>query len=102
ATWWPASCTPFPYSTLFRSDADPGEGGPPPRAWRALQAGSEVLGLGRTTSTCVESTRTAASPGPIAPDHLHVRGEHVEVSTNKKDRKSTRLNSSHVTISYAV
>src|SRR5690606_12378969 len=50
--------------------------GPPPRAWRARAGGLRLGGAGRTTSTCVESTRVrSTTPNPL-PDHLHVRGEH--------------------------
>src|SRR5437870_13804718 len=46
---------------------------------------------------------------PISRESGHVRydgvarcGEHVEERRHRRDRKSTRLNSSHVAISYAV
>ena len=54
--------------------------GPPPRAWRAHPGGRLGVGPGRTTSTCVESTRSARHlPSPLS-DHLHVRGEHTTAS----------------------
>src|SRR5258708_18817837 len=73
----PPRSTLFPYTTLFRSDRnDPGgvrDGGDPVRASRALER---------------------AERRPVG---LHLQ-HHQEVS----DRKSTRLNSSHQIISYAV
>src|SRR5258707_6119643 len=60
----PPRSTLFPYTTLFRSDAEPGQQG-------------------------------TQRPGPQAqrPDRQQV---------SRPDRKSTRLNSSHANISYAV
>src|SRR5690606_6328917 len=49
---------------------------PPPRAWRAPAREGRENTLGRTTSTCVESTKAPALGGCAGPDHLHVRGEH--------------------------
>src|SRR5207249_10863974 len=76
----PPRSTLFPYTTLFRSPA-----------------GSESLGLNvpRPTTVAVSaagapSRRTSIRPGP------------EPGSVEGQDRKSTRLNSSHVSISYAV
>src|SRR5690242_20750314 len=71
----PPRSTLFPYTTLFRSD-------------RALLAGY------------------ASQTRDILPEHVlkaiaALRGEDAQVSANT-DRKSTRLNSSHMSISYAV
>src|SRR5438067_3173132 len=72
----PPRSTLFPYTTLFRS-ADAGEARRPPRA--------TALGLrGRDRRHRVEPRRSGQERS-------------LEV-----DRKSTRLNSSHVSISYAV
>src|SRR3712207_8706251 len=73
----PPRSTLFPYTTLFRS----GE---------LLQQGGEVSGLARVD-------------GPVALAELRelrARGEGDELLAG--DRKSTRLNSSHANISYAV
>ena len=51
--------------------------GPPPRAWRAPSAPAPNPLDKRTTSTCVESTHSAAQSAALGSDHLHVRGEHV-------------------------
>src|SRR5690606_41555262 len=72
----------FPYTTLFRSDL--------PLIWHDLGEAGMVSGHAygkslRTVKTCVGS-------------------EHCRFGTQRsmEDRKSTRLNSSHVKISYAV
>src|SRR3712207_6894944 len=80
----------FPYTTLFRSDGRRVRPGGEPPAWR------EVL------------RRALLLPQPRALRHrlgldgrgrvLHARGAAVHAG----DRKSTRLNSSHANISYAV
>src|SRR3712207_7479596 len=80
----PPRSTLFPYTTLFRSDvdvADPGLGGP-------LALGS-LLVIPRQAGDAV--THQAA-----------VQGAAAELGDRLADRKSTRLNSSHANISYAV
>src|SRR3712207_8938523 len=81
----PPRSTLFPYTTLFRS----------PRV------GPEVLGLGAVRGhrdpeqpplRVVRVADVGQLRAPVAPD----RGQHAP------DRKSTRLNSSHANISYAV
>src|SRR3712207_7376938 len=82
----PPRSTLFPYTTLFRS-------------W-VLMAVSNfsikqvINGLLKTKKT---SPRTPASQ--IFPQR---RNEQVESNQRGRDRKSTRLNSSHANISYAV
>src|SRR3712207_7917759 len=80
----PPRSTLFPYTTLFRSDWVLGVPGRPPKPWRHQQ----VLDL------------TAAG----AYDHLLQRLDALltENDVSYLDRKSTRLNSSHANISYAV
>src|SRR2546426_5554542 len=74
----PPRSTLFPYTTLFRSESEPsGQAGlPGERKYEALQ---EVL---------------------EAMQHMH-KGSAL-VTDQDIDRKSTRLNSSHLVISYAV
>src|SRR5438034_5693258 len=82
----------FPYTTLFRSFFCK------PVRWRALSDVLQVLyreGLGRALQGNQRRVRCAANQG-IVPDQGGAA--HVE----EKDRKSTRLNSSHTVISYAV
>src|SRR3989454_12543224 len=98
----PPRSTLFPYTTLFRSHRAPGErdvrrcGGPPP--WRARGARHAPLRVRRMT---------LPAPGEL----LRHRGAALLVDTIEgwdgeilrcRDRKSTRLNSSHLVISYAV
>src|SRR3712207_8593828 len=76
----PPRSTLFPYTTLFRSHADSPSLGkvafaPPTPVWAGLTRGRLTL------------------PGP---------GESTSSWSEEADRKSTRLNSSHANISYAV
>src|SRR2546426_8031741 len=82
----PPRSTLFPYTTLFRSR------GAPARTHDALE--SEA---GRTRRKRVDWRRAALSQ-PDRPVLGHVLGAGRSVP----DRKSTRLNSSHLVISYAV
>src|SRR2546426_8093315 len=77
----PPRSTLFPYTTLFRS-ADQALRTRPPRGVRARVADSEG----------------GFAPLPKPPPRIGCAGP----SRRSKDRKSTRLNSSHLVISYAV
>src|SRR5690606_42018601 len=89
-----------PYTTLFRS--------------LAQLTGTEevILSLPVTARTTAAMRRSGGVASNIVPLRLHVRYDtsvtellrqvQVEVSGALRDRKSTRLNSSHVKISYAV
>src|SRR3712207_7266550 len=70
----PPRSTLFPYTTLFRSD---------------------LWDLGVASGRAVDLQ-------PRRPDALPVTGSAGRLNTGGKDRKSTRLNSSHANISYAV
>src|SRR3712207_8935016 len=89
----PPRSTLFPYTTLFRS---PSEGGSAVVVVKAADATSAevVSGIERLQA------ETAARPA------LFEGKPSVELSSDKTvasiDRKSTRLNSSHANISYAV
>src|SRR5437773_9344358 len=83
----PPRSTLFPYTTLFRSVPE-GRGADcllPPRA-----VGRERL-----------SERPPGGGDPARRAHLR-RGRRLRRDDLRPDRKSTRLNSSHITISYAV
>src|SRR3712207_6865215 len=86
----PPRSTLFPYTTLFRSQGPvPGGGSPPPRRGAVRQGGR-----GRAA---------VLAPQPAVP--LHDERPHrrpVALRRAERDRKSTRLNSSHANISYAV
>src|SRR5256885_9505313 len=73
----PPRSTLFPYTTLFRS---PPAGGPPDQ----VGAGGSLV------------RRPACPPGSRSP------GTAWGAARRTRDRKSTRLNSSHLVISYAV
>src|SRR5437870_10964240 len=87
--WRPSGSSLFPYTTLFRS------------AW-AWGAGSLGVGLdvgeeqGKTVHLRHERDRASGAAPAAQPYQVPVLG----MATG--DRKSTRLNSSHVAISYAV
>src|SRR5205807_10019385 len=86
----PPRSTLFPYTTLFRSRE--GRGGPPGCEPRSPGVRGRARGSDRG------ARRVRGGPGLRAPWRRwrgagHARGE---------DRKSTRLNSSHLVISYAV
>src|SRR5690349_22139872 len=78
------SSTLFPYTTLFRSQ---------PFGAHANIGVEQALGLERVVGET--STGALQKTG----EHLPVRPHGVDPA---RDRKSTRLNSSHVEISYAV
>src|SRR2546429_2102156 len=80
----PPRSTLFPYTTLFRSD------------WLASE-GFQVsrVGAGRTV---IEFSGTAG----MVREALHTEIHQYKVNGERQDRKSTRLNSSHGYISYAV
>src|SRR3712207_6978900 len=76
----PPRSTLFPYTTLFRSEQHEQQHPGPEHL-------AEHLGV-----------LDAAEPQPVGPDV----GERREQEEGDQDRKSTRLNSSHANISYAV
>src|SRR5438477_5235267 len=80
----PPTPTLFPYTTLFRSSA-PTDSASPSAAQRAL--------LNRYCTSCHNQR---LKTGGLALDTVDID------RLGDKDRKSTRLNSSHMSISYAV
>src|SRR3712207_8515148 len=90
----PPRSSPFPYTTRFRSGGD--------RPCRMLLVGREVvlLAVDRPARGREEDLPDAPLAGGLgqvqAPQDVHLRVE------ARVDRKSTRLNSSHANISYAV
>src|SRR5258708_28513559 len=90
----PPRSTLFPYTTLFRS-VDVGE---PPAVLLVPgpDGGRGVFGgFGHESAFPWGFRRTRAARWPL-------RCRHARVRRNPQDRKSTRLNSSHQIISYAV
>src|SRR3712207_8914919 len=86
----PPRSTLFPYTTLFRSDLDP--------ALIIVAAGGLILPKPATSTTqarrIVDRLRWLAQRAEAAVV--------LDLSDGDRDRKSTRLNSSHANISYAV
>src|SRR5689334_24788669 len=92
----PPRSTLFPYTTLFRSSELQRRGDVMKNAWACALAWALALGgIGCSAS------RTAHHGPPV--DHPD-GGSHPECLSPRdvEDRKSTRLNSSHSSISYAV
>src|SRR5690349_23370546 len=82
----PPTSTLFPYTTLFRSDS-------PPRRARARRPAA-VTAPRATPRDDAGRFAAVALPLPVATPYTY--------RIPDADRKSTRLNSSHVEISYAV
>src|SRR3712207_7873239 len=89
----PPRSTLFPYTTLFRSPVDR-------VALRVLRAAVEVFPALRLLHDYL-ALATGARAGDARRLALDVLARGV-VRARNKDRKSTRLNSSHANISYAV
>src|SRR2546430_12969104 len=90
----PPRCTSFPHKTLFRSLLQVAV--PPSTGF----AGTQLQNLGTISNTGFEVVLNAT---PMRRNPLTIETT-LSLSTNhnKLDRKSTRLNSSHSQISYAV
>src|SRR3712207_8624258 len=87
----PPRSTLFPYTTLFRSRDVP----------LAVDVEGEVERALRLID--VDAVVVVAAPEDLLGPELRVQREgHVLVAGPRRDRKSTRLNSSHANISYAV
>src|SRR5256885_16592618 len=98
----PPRSTLFPYTTLFRSrpgsergrvEVDRRAGGKSVEARLPVVDGDE---RSRTSGECVERTRDEQTP------RCRGHGEEDWDAGGTRDRKSTRLNSSHLVTSYAV
>src|SRR5256885_13173257 len=92
----PRRSTLFPYTTLSRSEL--GERGAAPEALDRL-VGHDWPGNVRELENVVQRAIVMATTGVILPEHLPIGPVSAAASV---DRKSTRLNSSHLVISYAV
>src|SRR5438034_753968 len=95
----PARSTLFPYTTLFRSWPDNCTSKPPTRGCScARSAGTRCRKRpSRLVNHRLKSARTTSRPSSISK-----RCSSAITFRNWVDRKSTRLNSSHTVISYAV
>src|SRR3712207_8541543 len=91
----PPRSTLFPYTTLFRSRD--GEARSSVRRRASLRADCRCGG------GVAEAPGSGLAGGPAKPVYQPAaRGEDVGLALDEQDRKSTRLNSSHANISYAV
>src|SRR3712207_9414925 len=98
----PPRSTLFPYTTLFRSPGDPDR----PVAQRDERAAPRRAAHHRGQARAGPAPGAAARPAAAAPRLPAGRpqdpGGHLDAEPEAEDRKSTRLNSSHANISYAV
>src|SRR5256885_15133285 len=98
----PPRSTLFPYTTLFRSGA--------PDALKGLLAADEGREVRQVAFLDAEGRVAAHTGARCIAEAGHKTGEGYSVQANlmlgdtvwPEDRKSTRLNSSHLVISYAV
>src|SRR5438034_6608338 len=88
----------FPYTTLFRSHLGARETAVAVDASGVL-AVFDADSLVARADGAAPSTREAFGPALALPD---LAGDTVRLAAFRGDRKSTRLNSSHTVISYAV
>src|SRR3712207_8288550 len=90
----PPRSTLFPYTTLFRSARE--------QRFLSQRELADKAGLNHNTVWRIETS----GPTEVHPRTIRRLGEALSVDpaslTPKEDRKSTRLNSSHANISYAV
>src|SRR3712207_7198735 len=91
----PPRSTLFPYTTLFRSRGEPVNYIP----WEGLDDFDLVLSY--TGGTALDELKSRLGAVRTVPLYGHVDPE-VHRPGEAQDRKSTRLNSSHANISYAV
>src|SRR3712207_8590030 len=93
----PPRSTLFPYTTLFRSEA-----GVPDLVVTSWGAVSVPAGTPRPIVERLSEAIRAAAADPAVQARFAPTGNRPLGSTPEEDRKSTRLNSSHANISYAV
>src|SRR3712207_8650085 len=89
----PPRSTLFPYTTLFQSRRA-GEGAAHHQVERRVLRGERAEGVHDDREPLVRE-------GPAHGEHVPLR-ERRAVVASRRDRKSTRLNSSHANTSYAV
>src|SRR3712207_8889101 len=88
----PPRSTLFPYTTLFRSLDDPPITTPE----------TKEVGTGNPMGSNDNDTATTGTNGSTGPTGQSNAGTTPKAPVAATDRKSTRLNSSHANISYAV
>src|SRR5207248_10588064 len=98
----PPTSTTFPYTTLFRSQLEEVLAGSVTVSAGVVEGGGSGH-LGEASHDVVpeqRAQRLRTMPGTR--DRQHPRADDESLQHQSRDRKSTRLNSSHRTISYAV
>src|SRR2546430_13725531 len=93
----PPRSTLFPYTTLFRSLG--GDDGAAGRAEGRVDA--MLLAAGKRSEGLAQPAPSDDADHSVPPSQPFLDRQHVE-TRGPEDRKSTRLNSSHSQISYAV
>src|SRR2546426_11226338 len=98
----PPRSTLFPYTTLFRSGQDGGQG-----EKEAVRPVGDDVFFDQELDSVRNRLEDPVEPNPArSQPHLHEAEDFPlqerEVGDAQGDRKSTRLNSSHLVISYAV
>src|SRR3712207_6939853 len=93
----PPRSTLFPYTTLFRARPDQGRGGDRTARADRLHLRHPPPGL-----RLAPDARRAAPGGPASLAPARRAADARDGALGPSDRKSTRLNSSHATISYVV
>src|SRR3712207_7649299 len=95
----PPRSTLFPYTTLFRSKGE-ARGGRQEHPRRAREMGAAVVGAGERAAA-QKGQRGRRERGREREGQERRHSDHGR-QASAGDRKSTRLNSSHANISYAV
>src|SRR3712207_8450636 len=90
----PPRSTLFPYTTLFRSDTRELPRGPQPTNHDSLLHAGMTTGPGQPSATKEKENCRLT--------YYQQTTNQLLTKKHKQDRKSTRLNSSHANISYAV
>src|SRR5207249_7903792 len=94
----PPTATLFPYTTLFRSH----HLAVIERGFRAFRLASFAQATSCTSAPLITLHSTARALHPLPRLVFALSGQRFhQAGSNRRDRKSTRLNSSHVSISYA-
>src|SRR5690606_41009333 len=91
----------FPYTTLFRSVANDVEV-PKQSKVRRDRSGDRREPLGRASCAQLHEWPLMHEPDRVLVHLDHLATTAIVLAAIARDRKSTRLNSSHVKISYAV